>query len=666
MSNSFNSNSNIALFEKIKKIENINDLLTELFSDNLNNTQEPSIKYFILNLFLQRKIKITLNEAWKLFKVLLSINPNIIKEKSETNELYALSLKGCINLLLKELMNLNLEQNFGFKNKDISMMFDFIFSLPIIKHFINFVDSDKQKKEIYDLLNQIGEMIFEKIKVGKNNIIKNMFKGFNHFLQLNEINTKSNKIINNENKNSQIMSQVRNSNMLETNLEKKKSTMIGENNPINNENTNIINKDNIIKEPFKNYSSNNVPIKYNQNNEIISQIPTINITKEKKVIKNSNEQPEESKIKNMKNNEQNIVNKNNNNLNNINSIPNSIALIYTKNVNEEIKIFKKYTKDLVEKVNSFINYEEMKKSIKEKLPGNCLLQIGSYLYTTPYPDPTNINVDLLIQKQNSGSYNIKKYFDTFETFKNISNTKSSFFCLNKDQYFYDCLEKNKSFFHLTRTDMDENTIQSVYNFKTVTVHLYAYNMIYGYSSFFIKKLYSTVKNLWKLHLFYEIILLKQFPILKSNYELSLLILNFLHINYKVFSEKKEDKRFTYFAYDRSKKYGFLTNYPLVMQYKTLYFFEYDEDRMSYIKQISVLELAKEFHKFLCKYFEYIYNDGKLFDNKNELNFSKENYFLDIKYIFNRYFLDQNLICYKNNSTDEFIKIKNLFSTISLE
>ena len=664
MTNSVYSNTNIAIFEKIKKIENVNDLLTELFNDGINNSQGPSIKYFILNLFFQRKAQLTFNETWKLYKVLISLNPNIIKEKSETNELYSLSLKSCTKLLFKSLINLNLEQNFGFKNKDISMMFDFLFSLPIIKHFINFVDSDKVKKEINELLNQIGEIIFEKIKVGKNNIIKNMFNGFSHFLKLNEINTKSNKIINNENKKVQNMSQGKNINEIEINLNNINYNEISNTNLINNENINIANY-NLINDSFKNHSSNDNPLIPVYNNELLSHLSVTNITKdkEKKNIKKDMEQPEESKVKNMKIIEQNNMNKNNNN---INSIPNSIALIYTKNVSEEIKIFKKYTKDLVEKVNSFINYEEMKKSIKEKLPGNCLLQIGSYLYTTPYPDPTNINVDLLIQKQNSGSYNIKKYFDTFETFKNISNTKSSFFCLNKDQYFYDCLEKNKSFFHLTRTDMDENTIQSVYNFKTVTVHLYAYNMIYGYSSFFIKKLYSTVKNLWKLHLFYEIILLKQFPILKSNYELSLLILNFLHINYKVFSEKKEDKRFTYFAYDRSKKYGFLTNYPLVMQYKTLYFFEYDEDRMSFIKQISVLELAREFHKFLCKYFEYIYNDGKLFDNKNELNFSKENYFLDIKYIFNRYFLDQNLICYKNNSTDEFIKIKNLFSTLSLE
>ena len=649
MNNIISFNPNI-IFEKIKKIDNTYDLLTEIFSDNISSVNEPNFKYFIITLFLQKKnIQLSFQEIWRLFKVLISINPNIIKDESETNELYAVCLKNCVKMLLKGLNNLNFDKSLGFKNKEISVMFDYLFSLPLVKHYINSIESIRQKEEIYELLNQIGKLIFEKIKLGKNNVIKNIFNDFYHFLNVNEITNKISKNKNNEDKKFVNSFQTNNINILENNSDKIKNNF---SNNINNENINTMNKNNLSNKVFNN-NNNLLPITFN-NNLLFSQNVSNFTEKANKTIKCQKEQTDEETIKNKTNN------------NKISSIPNSIPLINKRNVNEEVKIFKKYIKDLVEKVNSFINYEEMKQSIKEKLPGNCLLQIGSYLYTTPYPDLTNINVDLLIQKQNNGSYNIKKYFDTFETFKNISNIKCSFFCLNKDQYFYDCLEKNKSFFHLTRTDMNESTIQSVYNFKTVTVHLYAYNMIYGYSSFFFKKLYSTVKNLWKLHLFYEIILLKHFPLLKSNYELSLLILNFLQINYKVFSEKIEDKKFTYFAYDRSKKYGFLTNYPLVMQYKTLYFFEYDEERISFIKQIPVLDLAKEFHKFLCKYFEYIYNDGQSFDYKNELNISRENYFLDIKYIFNRHFLDQNLICYKNNSTDEFIKIKNLFSTLCLE
>jgi hypothetical protein len=309
----------------------------------------------------------------------------------------------------------------------------------------------------------------------------------------------------------------------------------------------------------------------------------------------------------------------------------------------------------------------MKKAIETKLDGNYLMQIGSFLYMNPFPDLSNINLDLLISRRNDCKYYIKKYFDTFEAFKNIPNIKCSFFCLNKEQYFFECLDKNKSFFHLTRTDLDDNQVLKVYPFKTVTVHLYAYNMIYGYSSFFIKKVYSTLKNVSKLHSFFETILLRELPFLKSNYEISLLIINFLQTNYKIFSEKCEDKKFTYFAYDKSKYHGFITNFPMLMQYKTLFFFEFDEEKINNIKQKSLLELVNEFHKFICKYLEYISFDGNQIEFKrNEFNIFKENYFLDPKYIFNRIFLDKNLIKYKNNTFDEFKKIQNLFNVLTFE
>ena len=641
----------LKLFEKLKKIDNTYDFLTEMFKDSVNSEKDPDIKYFLLTAFFQRKSEqLSLNEIWGFFKVLVAVNDKIIKENKESNELYALSLEHCIKIFFNCISNLNIDKNFGFKNIEINVLFDFLFSFPVVRHYINYIEIKEQRDGINDLLNQIGNKIKEKIKISNNEVIKNIFNAFYHFLDLKEINSKPNtdderviltpkvRKISSYNKNINILSRIHKNTSTNSKTITSATTITNINSFINDENVDISNFQ--IKSPEKNSKIQQISLPNPPNAKIVEK--QINKTKPK----------EDDAI----NNELNIVYEK----------PKSIPLINKRNVNEEIKLFHKYIKNIVEKVDSYINLEEMKKSIKEKLPGNILLQIGSFLYNTPYPDFTNINVDLLIKKQANGTYNIKKYFDTFETFKNISNIKCSFFCLNKDQYFYDCLEKNKSFFHLTRTDMDESTTKSIYNFKTVTVHLYAYNMIYGYSSFFIKKIYSTVKILWKLHLFYEPILLKHFPILKSNYELSLLILNFLQMNYKIFSEKCEDKKFTYFAYDRSKKYGFLTNYPLVMQYKTLYFFEFDEKCISRIKQIPVLELAKEFHKFLCKYLEYIYNDGILFEAKNEFNLSRDNYFLDIKYIFNRHLLDQNLIAYKNNSTDEYIKIKNLFSTLTLE
>ena len=625
--------------DKTRNMENTYDLISELFGNYLFNEEEERTKYFIFSTFLLQNIKFPFPEIWRLFKIILSINPNITRDKTENNKYFGLCVKLCVKLFHKSINNLNLDKNLGFKCKEVPAIFDFLFSFPLIKHYINLIENEEQKNEIIEILKEAIKIIDEKIKMGKNNVVKNVYNNFYHFLDINE-----NEIVIPNNK--------KNPPILYSNKEEKEPNTINVN--INNLNGSL-NTDNNIKSSIINNNSSLVKPKGNQ----VSPPPK-NIPIKKEIF--------QTDIKNKINinNEETSNNKNNKNIKN-NLMGKYLSHENRKNVNNEIKTFGKYVKGIINKVNKFINFEEMKKAIKTKLPGNYLMQIGSFLYMTPFPDLSNINVDLLISRQNTSNYYIKKYFDTFEAFKNIPDVKCSFFCLNKDQYFYDCLEKNKSFFHLTRTDIGEEEALVEYSFKTVTVHLYAYNMIYGYSSFFIKKLYSTLKNVGKLHLFFERILLQELPILKSNYEISILILNFLQSNYKIFSEKCEDKKFTYFAYDKSKNYGFLTNFPLLMQYKTLFFFEFDDERLNTIKQKNVVELVKEFHVFICKYFEYIFYDGKKYDIKRaDLNIFRENYFLDTKYIFNRIFLDNNLISYKNNVFDEFEKIRNLFTDLTFE
>ena len=625
--------------DKTRNMENTYDLISELFGNYLFNEEEERTKYFIFSTFLLQNIKFPFPEIWRLFKIILSINPNITRDKTENNKYFGLCVKLCVKLFHKSINNLNLDKNLGFKCKEVPAIFDFLFSFPLIKHYINLIENEEQKNEIIEILKEAIKIIDEKIKMGKNNVVKNVYNNFYHFLDINE-----NEIVIPNNK--------KNPPILYSNKEEKEPNTINVN--INNLNGSL-NTDNNIKSSIINNNSSLVKPKGNQ-----ASPPPKNNPIKKEIF--------QTDIKNKINinNEETSNNKNNKNIKN-NLMGKYLSHENRKNVNNEIKTFGKYVKGIINKVNKFINFEEMKKAIKTKLPGNYLMQIGSFLYMTPFPDLSNINVDLLISRQNTSNYYIKKYFDTFEAFKNIPDVKCSFFCLNKDQYFYDCLEKNKSFFHLTRTDIGEEEALVEYSFKTVTVHLYAYNMIYGYSSFFIKKLYSTLKNVGKLHLFFERILLQELPILKSNYEISILILNFLQNNYKIFSEKCEDKKFTYFAYDKSKNYGFLTNFPLLMQYKTLFFFEFDDERLNTIKQKNVVELVKEFHVFICKYFEYIFYDGKKYDIKRaDLNIFRENYFLDTKYIFNRIFLDNNLISYKNNVFDEFEKIRNLFTDLTFE
>ena len=624
--------------EKIINIDNTYDLISEIFTDNIFNEKEQRNKYFIFSTFLLNHIQFPFNEIWRLFKIILSINPNITREKTENNKYFGFCIKLCVKLLHKSINNLNLDKNLGFKCKEVPVIFDLLFSFPLIKHFINLIEMEEHKKEINEILNEVIKLIYEKIKNGKNNAVKNIFNNFYHFLDIDE----KTLVIPKSDKSFSIQNELNKSDM----------------ELVNNINLNL------NKSLSENKKKNSM---FNSNNSSFTQLKD---NKTKPHSKNNSPKTEkkstEAKNKNKINNDDSQKKNNNKIINDTNIICKYISLENRKNVNREVKAFRKYVKEIINKVNDFINFEEMKKAISTKLDGNNLMQIGSFLYMNPFPDLSNINIDLLISRKNDCKYYIKKYFDTFEALKNIPNVKCSFFCLNKEQYFFDCLEKNKSFFHLTRTDLDDNQAKT-YPFKTVTVHLYAYNMIYGYSSFFIKKVYSTLKNVSKLHSFFENILLREFPILKSNYEISVLIINFLQTNYKIFSEKCEDKKFTYFAYDKSKYHGFLTNFPLLMQYKTLYFFEFDEEKINTIKQKPLLELCVEFHKFICKYLEYVSFDGNQFDFKrNDLNIFRENCFLDTKYIFNRIFLDKNLIMYKNNAYDEFRKIQNLFNVLTFE
>ena len=624
--------------EKIINIDNTYDLISEIFTDNIFNEKEQRNKYFIFSTFLLNHIQFPFNEIWRLFKIILSINPNITREKTENNKYFGFCIKLCVKLLHKSINNLNLDKNLGFKCKEAPAIFDLLFSFPLIKHFINLIEMEEHKKEINEILNEVIKLIYEKIKNGKNNAVKNIFNNFYHFLDIDE----KTLVIPKSDKSFSIQNELNKSDM----------------ELVNNINLNL------NKSLSENKKKNSM---FNSNNSSFTQLKD---NKTKPHSKNNSPKTEkkstEAKNKNKINNDDSQKKSNNKIINDTNIICKYISLENRKNVNREVKTFRKYVKEIINKVNDFINFEEMKKAISTKLDGNNLMQIGSFLYMNPFPDLSNINIDLLISRKNDCKYYIKKYFDTFEALKNIPNVKCSFFCLNKEQYFFDCLEKNKSFFHLTRTDLDDNQVKT-YPFKTVTVHLYAYNMIYGYSSFFIKKVYSTLKNVSKLHSFFENILLREFPILKSNYEISVLIINFLQTNYKIFSEKCEDKKFTYFAYDKSKYHGFLTNFPLLMQYKTLYFFEFDEEKINTIKQKPLLELCVEFHKFICKYLEYVSFDGNQFDFKrNDLNIFRENCFLDTKYIFNRIFLDKNLIMYKNNAYDEFRKIQNLFNVLTFE
>ena len=65
--------------DKTRSIDNTYDLISEIFSDNMCKEGEHRTKYFIFSTFLLHNIKFPFNEIWRLFKVILAINPNITR-----------------------------------------------------------------------------------------------------------------------------------------------------------------------------------------------------------------------------------------------------------------------------------------------------------------------------------------------------------------------------------------------------------------------------------------------------------------------------------------------------------------------------------------------------------------------------------------------------------
>ena len=138
MNQNIADNIDVALInEKIINIDNTYDLITEVFSDDIFNEKEQRNKYFIFSTFLLHNIQFPFQEIWRLFKIILSVNPNIIREKTENNKYFSYCIKLCIKLIHKSINNLNFEKNLGFKCKEVPALFDFLFSFPLIKHFIN-------------------------------------------------------------------------------------------------------------------------------------------------------------------------------------------------------------------------------------------------------------------------------------------------------------------------------------------------------------------------------------------------------------------------------------------------------------------------------------------------------------------------------------------------
>lgn len=524
----------IEIIKKVKKINDINQLSNEIFNDKIMEIHEPNLKYFVLNQFLEKNNQISIEKVWIVFKILIAINPNIIKHKNEENELYALCIKKCISIFLKKITEFSLNINSNFQNKEIQVLFDFLFCLNTVKEYIFSIKNLYQRNEVLNLLANIGEIILNKINKVKNSIIKNMFNNFYPFLEKSE--NKSGGGINITN-NINNISNINNNTNITNNI---------------SNNNNLRNRTNEIRlDVNQNYSNRREPILFirNSKNEL-KEYNNVFLQKEKSPKKNS-----KNIYKSYKINEKYKENNNNKEFNcnycqnKIFNISNHIEI----NVKQQIKKTNDLVKLLINEINSFINFEEISKVVKENLKKTVIMKIGSFANKIIYPDYSNFSIDLLLMK-NKDVPPIKKFFDTFNIFKSLSLIKCSFLCLNNVNEFYECLEKNKASFYIYRTDIEtemSNSTPSIkFNFQKVKVNLYAYNQIYYSTSTLITKIFSLVPKIHKVHLLFQELLLKQYPILNSNFELSILITNFLQFRYKIFIDENINlKQFSFYVYE---------------------------------------------------------------------------------------------------------------------
>ena len=89
-------------------IDNVYEFISTLFKNNEYDEDEQRKKYFKLSTFLLNNIQVPFNEMWRIFKIILAINPNITKEKTEKNKYFGIVVKLCVKFLHKSILNINL------------------------------------------------------------------------------------------------------------------------------------------------------------------------------------------------------------------------------------------------------------------------------------------------------------------------------------------------------------------------------------------------------------------------------------------------------------------------------------------------------------------------------------------------------------------------------
>ena len=346
-----------------------------------------------------------------------------------------------------------------------------------------------------------------------------------------------------------------------------------------------------------------------------------------------------------KNNMNKICTLNKNNFLNEKNILNNLNLKLNFSHNQNIHtLFSNYNKTKLE-IKKILNLDFFKQKINEFFPGNTIKKLGSYpLGLIPSLNNNNITIDLMIFGDiKNNKIIIKSFEEILKCFSLINEFDFEFSFLNTNNIiknYIQVLFKNKN-------------LKDFSNQK-LNLRIYCYNQIFWYSSTIIEKLYIN-QNIRAIHIFYNQILIEYLNFLKNNFELIILILNFLTLKYGLIKERKKGK-FNYFNCKIPQ-----INSILIKNNTILFYPEFDKESILKINNMEIKKIISEFSDFLNDYFSYILklNNCNIEYNYcfNEDNFNNENF------IFNRGIIDNRYINLNKENINELkkkIEIFNLF------
>ena len=271
---------------------------------------------------------------------------------------------------------------------------------------------------------------------------------------------------------------------------------------------------------------------------------------------------------------------------------------------------------------------------------------------------------------------LKQFFQNY-TLKFIGSMKHGLLNFNGDNFYVDILlirdhdlEKITSLsliyailsqnlgnnisltpYYNTKNNVEANLYCNLnYKNNMISINLIFYNKIYGMSHKILKKFYKKYKLFWKLHLFYQHILLTAIPLLKNRYHLTVLILNFLENSFKIFQKNDIIEKISYFIRDSNN------DDEMIKISSEIFYYNFNDQTLNSIQANKTISmLISNFSDFLLDYFTWIeakyYNQKRGFIVNASLKNQFENdFFSKDLFILTRKFIDN---CFWEKSEEEF-------------